>query len=232
MVLSEVIANMRDPEGLVTSDGFELRPRRLLRSAALLDLDEHRFSALIGCLGPCHYFDLRTDWEVMRDGDMERFEDLGWSWHRLPIQEDDTEFDQCRRHIGAMPSYVHAARQIISTLANQDSDHYRSGIVSCSLGKDRTGVIMALILRWLGVGDEAIVADCVASNHCMRVQRHLLPLRWRHPAHAIHDVDAEACLDAIEGVSLEPLPPGARWYWLRSPGGRSADESLPEFPHL
>ena len=43
----------------------------------------------------------------------------------------------------------------------------RPKVFHCAAGKDRTGLMAALVLRLLGVDDEAIVADYMASAHNM-----------------------------------------------------------------
>lgn len=53
-------------------------------------------------------------------------------------------------------------------------------LIHCSAGKDRTGFIVACLLRWLGVSQEAILADYLASN-----------TGWTVPADESPDVQGE-----------------------------------------
>ena len=40
-------------------------------------------------------------------------------------------------------------------------------VIHCAAGKDRTGIVVALVLRSAGVPDEAIVADYALTDGCM-----------------------------------------------------------------
>jgi protein-tyrosine phosphatase len=54
-----------------------------------------------------------------------------------------------------------ALGEMLSRLADPDA---RPALIHCAIGKDRTGVIVALLLALLGVPDETIVADYTLSN--------------------------------------------------------------------
>lgn len=44
-------------------------------------------------------------------------------------------------------------------------------LLHCYAGKDRTGLVVALLLATVGVGEEDIIADYVASHDCLRGPR-------------------------------------------------------------
>jgi hypothetical protein len=183
----------------------------MLRSSALICVSAQRLDRLTEILGPCRYFDLRTDYEVDRDGGAETLVDRGWQWLRIPVaNEGNDEASARERHVWTLPQYVMAAQRILQEMS-RTSGACGPGIVACSLGKDRTGIVVALILKWLGVSIEDIAADFVLSNERLVDQRHLLPPRWRDSQHRFELVAAEECLVTIDAVVLRPSVSRRDW---------------------
>lgn len=210
----DLVANCRDLGGLRTACRHVVRPRRLLRSSALIGISARRMDFLIETLGPCRYFDLRTDREVDRDGGADALVARGWQWLRIPIQDEcDEQSPPPARHLRTLPQYLDAARRVLQEMSRATAAH-RPGIVACSLGKDRTGLVVALILKWLGVSSSDIAADFVLSNRRLVDQRYLLPPRWRDPRHAFNLVAPDECLDAIGAVNGNLFPSESRRDWL------------------
>jgi protein-tyrosine phosphatase len=73
----------------------------------------------------------------------------------------------------------------------------RPVVLCCSLGKDRTGMVAALLLARLGVPMADIGADFELSNDGLAAGRHLLPARWADPASEITPVSAGPCLAVL-----------------------------------
>lgn len=168
-------------------------------------------------LGACRYFDLRTDKEVERDGGADSLVARGWQWLRIPVQDEgDEPPPPLERHLRTLPQYLDAARRVLQEMSRA-SDEHRPGIVACSLGKDRTGLVVALILKWLGVPSTDIAADFVLSNRRLVEQRHLLPPRWRDPRHTFNLVGPDECLHAIGAADGDLFPPESRRDWLEPP---------------
>jgi hypothetical protein len=191
--LPDLIANLRDLGGIGLGDDDVVRPGRLLRSAALVQLPEKSLDALIRTFGPGTYFDLRTDREIDRDGGAEPLLSRGWQWRRLPVQDAiDDEAAVTERHRAALPRYVTVAREIARAMPST-----RVAVIGCSLGKDRTGLVVALLLHWLGAAKADIVADFMMSNTFLAAQRHLLPSRWRAGGSEFAFAVAEPCLAAL-----------------------------------
>jgi hypothetical protein len=165
-------------------------------------------------LGPCRYFDLRTDREVERDGGADALVARGWQWLRIPVQDEgDEQSPPPVRHLRTLPQYLNAARRVLQEMSRATDEHW-PGIVACSLGKDRTGLVVALILKWLGVSPSDIAADFVLSNRRLVVQRYLLPPRWRDPRHSFNLVTPDECLYAIGAIGGDLFPPESRPNWL------------------
>jgi protein-tyrosine phosphatase len=153
--------NMRDVGGYPTSDGRTVRWRTLLRSDALSRLDDTGRAALAG-LGLRTVLDLRTSEEAENapsalDGASVR------SCHVPLLRAED--FD------GLPPELAEVYRRMVDNrgaalaraigmLAKADA---LPGLVHCSAGKDRTGLVVALVLDLLGVPDEIIAADYATS---------------------------------------------------------------------
>jgi protein-tyrosine phosphatase len=197
----QAMPNFRDLGGLSTVDGSRVRPRRLMRAAALCAVAAPVAEALTARTGPGIYLDLRTPREIERDGAPVALLDAGWAWHRAPVQDkapgdraDDAQ--AClRRYRATLPRYLTVAAQAAELLAEGPV------VVACSLGKDRTGMVIALLLRWVGVHRDDILADFERSNAVLAAERRNLPPRWRDPAVPINAVPGRVCaavLDSLE----------------------------------
>ncbi|MGW1059906.1 tyrosine-protein phosphatase [Micromonospora rubida] len=195
-LLADRVANLRDLGGLPVEDGRVVRRNRLLRSATLVHHRAEVLDELTALVGAGTYFDLRTDREVDRDGDARGLVARGWRWYRLPIQDIDPDSDvdesPSQRYRRAMPRYAAAAQTIGEQLAENPV-----GVVACSLGKDRTGLVVAILLRRLGAAPADIGADFALSNALLARQRPLLPARWRDARRPIERVVADHCLAAV-----------------------------------
>jgi hypothetical protein len=225
--LEQTFANFRDLGGMKTACHHMVRYRRLLRSSALVQISVQKADFLVGTLGDCIYFDLRTDREVDRDGGADALVDRGWQWLRIPIQDErDEQIPPLERHLQTLPQYQKAARCVIQEMSRPANEH-RPGIVACSLGKDRTGLVIALMLHWLGIASSDIAKDFVLSNKCLVEQRCLLPLRWRDPQHNFNIVTVNECLDVIGASNGELMPPKFHCHLLK-PFDRSRSTKLTE----
>ncbi|WP_440101423.1 tyrosine-protein phosphatase [Streptosporangium sp. H16] len=155
--------NFRDVGGYRTDGGMEVRWRRLYRSASLhmlADDDLDRFHAL----GVRTVIDLRHPDEVAYRGRAPE----GPSYHNLPVEHRrwDTAGDY---HPDAGVARFFADRYL--EVAQDGHAELRSAleviaeagnapvVVHCAAGKDRTGLLVALVLRLLGVPEEDVIAD-------------------------------------------------------------------------
>ncbi|MDO4756595.1 MAG: tyrosine-protein phosphatase [Parabacteroides sp.] len=57
-----------------------------------------------------------------------------------------------------------------------DEDNYPI-LVNCSLGKDRTGFLMAMLLSALDIPEQTIIEDYTASNHYINIKHHAKTVR-------------------------------------------------------
>jgi protein-tyrosine phosphatase len=171
--------NFRDLGGYPTADGRRTRWRRLFRADGLSRLTESDLDAL-AALGVVTVIDLRTDMEADTQG---RFPDgvEGVSYHHLPLtdtlpgEEETPDWDRAafvsERYLAMLSEGTATVASAVALLADPER---QPAVFHCSVGKDRTGVLSALVLGFLGVPDEIIVEDYALSYDAMlRILEHL-----------------------------------------------------------
>jgi protein-tyrosine phosphatase len=152
--------NLRDLGGYPAWGGGVVRWRTLLRSDALHMVGSGGV-ATMSELGLHTIVDLRTPFEVETapsalDGLAVRLEHvpiLSGDLQSLPLELDAIYrymIDDCGEAIAAAIKVLCAAEAL-------------PALVHCSAGKDRTGVVIALVLAVLGVPDQVIAADYALS---------------------------------------------------------------------
>lgn len=164
--------NFRDLGGYPTSDGRRIRWRRLFRADGLTRLDADDCSVLAE-LGLTTVIDLRTVGEVDERGRVPEghFE---VEYHHLPLTDVlPPEADLARyaepafvtsRYLQLFSEGSQSIARAIEVLAEPDA---LPAVFHCSAGKDRTGVLSALVLGFLRVPDEIIVHDYALSGEAM-----------------------------------------------------------------
>jgi protein tyrosine/serine phosphatase len=157
------VYNLRDLGGYRTADGRRTRWRRLFRGAGL-----HRLAgadlAQVGELGLRTVIDLRTAEEIAAVGG---YPAAGVDAHHLPMitgQWDHSTIDESappeRYLVQRYVEMLEVGRPAIATsFALLAEPGALPAVFYCAAGKDRTGVLAALILDAIGVGEDEIVAD-------------------------------------------------------------------------
>jgi len=157
----EGCANFRDLGGYETRDGRTVRWRRLFRSDALHQLTSADIAFLAqNEVDVATAFDLRTHQERERTGwgpwqQGRRFRHVPFVQAFLP-DELTTSVGLCERMLQLFEKSSSCFGQMFSALA--DPATYPA-VYFCTAGKDRTGMMSAVVLRVLGVPDEVIVED-------------------------------------------------------------------------
>lgn len=160
--------NFRDLGGYPTRDGKTLRWRRLFRSDALHALTDQDVKRLRDDLALSDIIDLRSTYELTNEGrgPLER-EPI--EFHHNPLfdgnpseadQRQANEMSLGERYVGMMEHGHGKIVNAIRLLARAKG----GAVYHCAAGKDRTGVISAIVLGTLGVDDELIVADYALSG--------------------------------------------------------------------
>jgi len=164
----EGCANFRDVGALPTANGATLRARRLFRSNALIAATPG-YRRRLQELGVATVIDLRSDdevaWsdDVVAPGAVRHHLPLGdllgtgddWERWRDPMYVADRYFDLC----------LAGATSITEIFAVLTDPATYPVVVQCSLGKDRTGVVIALVLRAIGVPIRHIVEEFARSRY-------------------------------------------------------------------
>ena len=162
------VMNLRDLGGYPVAGGGSIRWRTLLRSDALNRLDGTSLAALAG-------LDLRTIVDLRTDAEVEvapsAVAGLAAATTHISLLSGDLQalplelaaiyqymIDECGGAIAA------AVRVLCRAAA-------LPALLHCSAGKDRTGIVTALVLAVAGVPDEYIAADYALSSVYLDPQR-------------------------------------------------------------
>jgi protein-tyrosine phosphatase len=163
--------NIRDIGGYPTADGGTTQWKRFLRSDGLHALHEADMQVLLD-YGVRLVVDLRMPTELKSSPNVFGGSDLVEYRHRSFIDEDvlkniEKEPVQNRAHLRADKGYrlwldqcQPSVRDILVSLSQSDTG---VALYHCSGGKDRTGLVTALLLGLAGVADELIAADYALS---------------------------------------------------------------------
>lgn len=161
--------NFRDLGGYPSTDGRTVRWRALFRADSLSQLTRAD-RALVRSLGIATVIDLRSRSEV--DHDRFPVDDLPVDFHHLPLVGTLPSFDEFRKGPAFFATHYRemaqeSADQIAAALAIVAQRRCHPVIVLCAAGKDRTGVVIAILLALLGVPDEVIAEDYALSARAM-----------------------------------------------------------------
>lgn len=171
--------NVRDVGGLMTADGRFVQYGNLIRGGALgrLTAADSDYLAALGVKLVC---DLRSDEEVARRPD--RLPPNDPTYLHRPVRDNSSGwwllptllFQRSPIHRLLLRGYTRITidqnAAIVGEWFSRVADPAnRPALLHCTAGKDRTGIVMALLLRWLGVSEADVLADYSLSNH-----------HWRH----------------------------------------------------
>ncbi|GIH11381.1 protein-tyrosine-phosphatase [Rhizocola hellebori] len=180
----ERLHNFRDLGGYPAADGRQVRWGQLYRSDNLGKLkgdDLQRFSEL----DIRTVIDLRYPFEIEARGRVPEAD--GLAYHNLSIEhrpywqadvpaDVDTVRFLADRYLEVAEDGVLEIRQALEILASEDN---APAVFHCAAGKDRTGLIAALVLSLLGVSEADIVADFALTG--LSTERTLADFLANHP---------------------------------------------------
>lgn len=161
--------NFRDLGGLPTTDDRRTQAGRLFRSDALHRLTNADLD-ILSDLGIATMIDLRSESELEKSGPSPLL-DRGTRHLHLPLFSSDTSPEAIDPALTLGDLYVRMLergtgriRAIFEILAN---GQHLPAVIHCAAGKDRTGVVTALVLRSIGVADITIVEDYALTDRNM-----------------------------------------------------------------
>ena len=171
--------NFRDLGGYPTADGGQVRWRQMFRSDALHALTSADVARLRDEIGLATVIDLRSGAELRADGEGPLQRAAIVHYH-VPLFDGESIRSEEHATIESgfaprtharmitladrywlLAEYAKAKiARVLTTLAASEGP----AVYHCAAGKDRTGVISAVILGVLGVPDAMIVADYIATK--------------------------------------------------------------------
>jgi protein-tyrosine phosphatase len=160
--------NFRDLGGLPTIDGHVTRPGVMFRSDALHHLESDDIEQLL-LLGITTIIDLRSAAEVERHGrGALADESIGWVHAPLtnPSPGDTLPPALAAGNLGEHYSTSLGERtlQLARVIELLSSAEHLPAVFHCTAGKDRTGIVAALVLSLVDVEPDAIVDDYALTD--------------------------------------------------------------------
>jgi protein-tyrosine phosphatase len=164
--------NFRDLGGYPTLDGRSVGWRRIYRSDGLHRLTQKDVTRLRDELGLSDLVDLRSSAELALDG-RGRLESEPMAFHHVPLFDGERpsafspelksrleQMTLADRYFGLAETAKGPIARVIAIVAEAKG----GAVYHCAAGKDRTGVISAILLSALGVPEEFVVADYALSQ--------------------------------------------------------------------
>lgn len=234
--------NFRDVGGYATRRGGAVAWGRLYRSSEVHTMTEADAARARGELGVRTVIDLRQPGVAARtdDGPLAR---PPTRYHNIPLiddgdmPEDSSEASQAM----AVPlDYLRRLEQplygegIVESLRRIAEPGALPAVVHCSAGKDRTGLVVAVLLGALGVDDEDIVRDyALTARYMPRLLDHwwendnkTQETRYEHLPPYIYDARPETMEHVLD--TLKQRYGGMRGYLERHGGDDALVRSLEE----
>jgi protein-tyrosine phosphatase len=178
----EGACNVRDLGGYPTASGQETAWRKVLRADSLHKLTAADRQELID-LGVSQMIDLRYEEEVAQApnvfaaGTDVAYTNISLISGNMGISTEQLPQNLAEMYMGMLDDSQQAIRSVMQIIARS-----KDGIVlyHCTAGKDRTGVISALLLSLAGVSHEVIAQDYALTTE--RLQAIMPALRAHRPA--------------------------------------------------
>ena len=157
--------NLRDVGGYTTNDGRRTRWRALLRSDSLHRLTPEGWRGL-------HEHGLRTIVDLRRPGEVSRAgyriaDEAGARYQHIPIFDDEAyhTVDAPARDLDELYRLLldHCIAQFAAVLRAISAEGAAPALIHCAVGKDRTGLAIALALSVAGVPRATIATDYALS---------------------------------------------------------------------
>ena len=176
------VVNFRDIGGLKTTEGKTIKWGKIFRSDNLSNLKASEFSKF-NDLNIKTVFDLRTSHEIKGKEDnlpidteyihfptLEDNEDLLSKMRARVINGEVSDEQSLNLMLDLYRSFISDNTPSLKKLIHQIVDSNDAVLYHCSAGKDRTGVVTALLLSILKVDRETITQEYMLSNYYRRAK--------------------------------------------------------------
>jgi protein-tyrosine phosphatase len=175
----ESVPNFRDLGGYRTHDGRTVAWRRLFRSAALHRMNDRDIARIKQEVSPRAVIDLRSPRDPEKNPEVLLLREIGARYYPIPFRPDSSSHvkEEAQAHpnaTGMGEIYLYRIREqpfgkrlvdALEIIAERDNHPL---VFHCSAGKDRTGVLAAMVLAVMGVVDEDVVEDYTLSAPLMK----------------------------------------------------------------
>lgn len=167
-------SNFRDLGGLPTTDGRTTVWRRAYRSDTLQELTDDDVKRLVGDIGLTTIIDLRTTREIEAEGRGPLEAESRIRHVHLPFigelevrdeVPETVERDVLADYVHMLDHAGHLIAQAVETIATSPGPV----VFHCAAGKDRTGILAAIVELLVGVPREVVVGDYELTNQVMDV---------------------------------------------------------------
>lgn len=203
------VANFRAVGNIKNTEGRTLKEGKFYRSAHLYKLRKKSFNS-IEKLGIKEIIDLRNSKEIAEKPDQlpagiiykkySAFEDEGDQLaqaRKLVLKGKVNASDADKRMIDFYREYVTENPEIIKSIINEVMESKEPVLYHCTAGKDRTGIITALVLTILKFDKETIYNEYLLSNN---YRKDLVQKRLRL-ANTLHFLYPKMDLQVLEKLS-------------------------------
>ncbi len=204
LITLEGAVNFRDLGGYASGDGRRTRWRVLFRADGLGELTVGDLD-VIRELGIRTVIDLRSGYEVEQG----RFDVDAHpvAFHHFPFIDTLPNADEWNLRPGLLGTQYkemldEAGGQMVAALEVLAGPEARPAVFHCTAGKDRTGLLSAILLLLLGVPEETVVADYALSGEAMQRLRAKLVVKYPDGKDMIEGIDEVFSADPANMVGL------------------------------
>jgi protein-tyrosine phosphatase len=174
----ENIKNFRDLGGYKAGSGKTVAWRRLYRSGDPMVMSAADKTRLKNDIKIKTVIDLKSPGDTEKIRIIRVLEELGIKYFNLPFRPDDPEYYKQEleyyRTLGNLGetymrriSYDSFGRRLIQMLEVIADPAYHPLVFHCGVGKDRTGMLAAILLNVLNVSDKDIIIDYAITDAFM-----------------------------------------------------------------
>jgi protein-tyrosine phosphatase len=174
----ENIQNCRDLGGYTAKGGRTVAWRRLYRGADPTEMSARDMEILKSDIKLKTVIDLSSPDEVKKTKEIRLFEDAGVEYFHVPFRPDESNYYQKELKLYQKTlnmGYFYLGRighesfgcKLIQALEIIAAPQNHPVFFHCGAGKDRTGVLAAVVLKLLGVSDADVVGDYLFTDAVM-----------------------------------------------------------------